>query len=53
MQTSTAASKKKVPPMGRTPSTTHRWHFCRVLYLQPSNQKLFSLIMQTSTALFR
>ena len=38
-QTSTAASKK-VPPMGRTPSTTHRWHFCRALYLQPSNQKL-------------
>ena len=26
--------------MGRTLSTTHRWHFCRALYLQPSNQKL-------------
>ena len=26
--------------MGRTPSTTHRWHFCRALYLQPSPEKL-------------
>ena len=26
--------------MGRTSSTTHRWHFCRALYLQPSTQKL-------------
>ena len=25
--------------MGRTPSTTHRWLFCRALYPQPSNQK--------------
>ena len=34
--------------MGRTPSTTHRRHFCRALYLLPSNQKLFPLIRQTS-----
>ena len=25
--------------MGRTPSTTHRWLFCRALYLQPSDDK--------------
>ena len=26
--------------MGRTPSTTHRWHFCRALHLTPSDKKL-------------
>ena len=25
--------------MGRTLSTTHRWLFCRALYLQPSDDK--------------
>ena len=25
--------------MGRTPSTTHRRHFCRASYLQPSDKK--------------
>ena len=28
--------------MGRTPSTTHRWHFCRALHLTPSDKKLGS-----------
>ena len=26
--------------MGRTPSTTHRWLFCRALHLTPSPKKL-------------
>ena len=25
--------------MGRTPSTTHRWLFCRALHLTPSDKK--------------
>ena len=28
--------------MGRTSSTTHRWHFCRALYLQPSISKFIT-----------
>ena len=30
--------------MGCTSSTTHRRHFCRALYLQPSDDKLFLVI---------
>ena len=36
--------------MGRTPSTTHRRHFCRALYLQPSDKKL---CFETMNGVFR
>ena len=36
--------------MGRTPSTTHRRHFCRASYLQPSDKKL---CFETVNGVFR